>query len=213
MAKAIAGAGRRLYIRGFMAGLEGNISARLDDGTIMVTPSGLPKGDLRDDDMVVVDARGKHLEGQHAASSELPMHLLVYRRRPDVKACIHSHAPYSTSFAVAGMGLADDILPEGAMAVGPVPLAEYAPPGTTSVPRSLEPFIDLHEAFLLSNHGLLTIGGSLRQALLLHETVEHCARIVHLARQLGNVNRIPKEDCERLRRIRRDMATDRFSKG
>jgi L-fuculose-phosphate aldolase len=130
------------------------------------------------------------------------MHLFAYQRRPDCRACVHSHPPYSTAFAVAGIPLAEDILPEVVVFVGGIPLAEYAPPGTPAVPESLEPFIAEHNAFLLRNHGLLTIGRSMEEALHRHETVEHFARIVHLARQLGNVSRIPAADFARLQQLR-----------
>ena len=200
--KEIVDYGKRLYQRGLLAGSDGNISVRLDDDRIMVTPSGRPKGLLLPDDMVIVDINGKHLQGTRKASSEAKMHLFVYQNRPDIQSCVHSHAPYSTSFAVAGIALGEDILPEVVLFVGGVPLTDYAPPGTDEVPRSLEPHIESNNAFLLRNHGLLTIGRSLEEAYNRHETVEHCARIVHLARQLGNVDSIPSEDFKRLEKMR-----------
>ena len=197
--------GRLLYERGLIAGSEGNISVRLDNNRVLVTPSGLPKGTLQPDDLIVVDAEGRQIEGTRAASSELPMHLHIYRGRPDIHACVHSHAPHATSFAVAGIELPGDILPEVILFVGPICLTEYAPPGTDAVGTSLEPFLASGNAFLLRNHGLLTIGNSLKQAFHRHETVEQCARIVHLARQLGNVDSIPPSDKQRLERIRQRL--------
>ena len=211
--KTIADAGVRLYQRGFLAGTDGNLSVRLDDDRIMITPSGVPKGYLRPDDMVIVDVNGKHLQGQGQASSESAMHLFVYRSRSEVKACVHSHAPYSTAFAVAGISLGEDILPEVVVFVGNIPLTDYAQPGTEEVWKSIEPYIETSNAFLLRNHGLLTIGRSLEEACNRHEVVEHYARILFLARQLGNVDAIPSEDFARLETMRQklDKAWDKKS--
>lgn len=203
LANDIVEVGRVLYERGLIAGSEGNISVRLDNDRILVTPSGLCKGRLSSDDLVLVDFEGRQLEGTNAASSELPMHLHVYRKRPDVRSCVHSHAPYATAFAVAGTDLPFDALPEVALFLGRIPLTDYAPPGTESVGHSLDPFLDECNTFLLRNHGLLAIGTGLEEALLRHETVEQYARIVHLARQLGNVDTIPAEDLQRLEQMRR----------
>ena len=198
-------AGARLDTKGFIAGTDGNLSVRLDDDTILVTPSGLPKGSLKAEDLVRVDREGNQVEGSSNPSSEVAMHLFAYRSRPDCKACVHSHPPYSTAFAVAGIPLAEDILPEVVVFVGGIPLAEYAPPGTGAVPESLAPFIEENNAFLLRNHGLLTIGRSVDEALNRHETVEHFAKVVHLARQLGNISRIPAADFARLQELRKSL--------
>lgn len=205
MKSALADYGRRLYEQGMIAGTDGNLSVRLDDDRIMVTPSGLPKGRLAPEDMVIVDINGKHLQGNHKASTELAMHLLIYQRRSDVKACIHAHSPHATAFAVAGIQLEEDILPEVVVSVGRIPLTDYAGPGTDEVPKSIEPHVDTCNAFLLRNHGLLTIGGSLEEAYNRHEVVEHYARIVLLARHLGNIETIPSEDFKRLERMRQNM--------
>ncbi|MCK4372564.1 MAG: class II aldolase/adducin family protein [candidate division Zixibacteria bacterium] len=205
MKSALADYGRRLYEQGMIAGTDGNLSVRLDDDRIMITPSGLPKGRLAAEDMVIVDINGKHLQGNHKASTELAMHLLVYQRRDDVKACIHAHPPHATAFAVAGIQLEEDILPEVVVSVGRIPLTDYAGPGTDEVPRSIEPHVDTCNAFLLRNHGLLTIGGSLEEAYNRHEVVEHYARIVLLARHLGNIETIPSEDFKRLELMRLNM--------
>lgn len=200
--KSLVDTGTRLYERGMLAGTDGNLSVRLDDDRIMVTPSGLPKGFMKPDDQVIVDSRGKAIQGNHKPTSELAMHLAVYRERPEIRACVHSHAPYSTAFAVAGIPLGRDILPEVVIFVGDVPLTDYAPPGTDAVPKALEPHLANANAFLLRNHGLLTIGRSLDEAWQRHETVEHLARIIHLARLLGNVDSIPSEDFQRLEKMR-----------
>ncbi len=205
MKKDLAQFGERLYQRGLVAGTDGNLSARLSDGRIMITPSGLPKGFLSPEDMVVVDENGKILQGSRKPSSEMPMHLFVYRNRPDINSCIHSHAPYLTAFAIAGIQLAANILPEIVLSVGNIPLTAYAPPGTEEVAKSLEPHIEQNNAFALRNHGLLTIGHSLEEAYNRHETVEHYARIVYLARKLGELQNIPSDDFQRLEKMRRKL--------
>lgn len=197
--------GRRLDQKGFIAGADGNISARLPSGHILITPSGISKGRLVPHDLVEITSDGAHLEGSRHASSEKLMHLFVYRRRPDIMACVHSHPPYTTAFAVAGKPLTGDILPEVVIAVGELPLTEYAATGTEEVPQALEPFIDSHNAFLLRNHGLLTIGRTLDEAYNRHETVEHYARIVFLAHQLGGVNSLPHDELRRLEALRRKL--------
>ena len=207
----IADYGRRLYERGMLVGTEGNISVRLDEHRIVVTPAGFPKGRLSAEDMVVVDRDGKPVEGTNQPSSELLMHLFVYECRPEINACVHSHPPFATAFAVAGIPLAVDVLPEVVLFVGRIPITQYAQPGTAAVPKALEPYIVTCNAFVLRNHGLLTIGRDLEEAFHRHETVEHCARIVFLARQLGNVQAIPSQDIERLKVIRGNAEKSRGS--
>ncbi|MFH1372493.1 MAG: class II aldolase/adducin family protein [bacterium] len=208
--KAIAETGRQLYDRGLVAGTDGNISVRMDDDRIMITPAGLAKGRLAAEDMVIIDGNGKHLQGRLGASSELLMHLFLYRNRPDVAACIHSHPPYATAFAVAGVTISEDVLPEVVVSIGKIPLTDYAPPGTEAVPKSLEPHVETCNAFLLRNHGLVTVGRSLDEAFHRHELVEHYAQILFLASRLGDVERIPSQDFQRLEkmRCRLDETTD-----
>jgi L-fuculose-phosphate aldolase len=205
MKKELVQTGLRLYERGMVAGTDGNISVRLDGDRVMVTPSGSALGRLAPEDLLIVDLYGKPLQGKGRPTSELKMHLFVYQNRSDVFACVHSHAPYATAFSVAGIPLAEDILPEIVLFVGNIPLTEYAQPGTDAVPKAIEPHLEKSHAFLLRNHGLLTIGRSLEEAYNRHETVEHFARIVFAARQLGRLDTIPSEDFERLKKIRDRM--------
>ena len=213
MKKALVDTGQRLYARGYVSGTDGNFSVKLDDDRILITPAGVAKGQLAPDDLVIVDQNGKQLQGNRKPSSEMAMHLIVYKARPDIRACVHAHPPYATAFAVAGIHLAEDILPEVVVAVGGIPLTDYAPPGTDAVPKSIEPHLEANNAFLLRNHGLLTIGRSLDEAYHRHEVVEHYARIVFLARQLGNVASIPSEDFARLDKMRRALDAHWDDKG
>jgi L-fuculose-phosphate aldolase len=201
----IVSLGRKLAERQLIAGTDGNISVRLDSHRILITPAGAAKGDMVSDDLVTVDLEGRQLQGNNSPSSEMAMHLYVYRKRPDITACVHAHPPHATAFAVAGEPLPDGILPEVVLFVGPVPMTEYAPPGTEAVPDSLSPYVDHANAFLLRNHGLLTLGRTLEEAWHRHETIEHYARILILSRQVGRPRKIPAEDLERLSDMRRTL--------
>lgn len=205
-AEQLLAAGRRLAERRFVAGSDGNLSLRTADNKILITPSGAHKGELQEADLLTVDPAGTLLSGPGQPSSEMQMHLYAYDQRPDIRACVHSHPPYVTAHAVAGVALEPDILPEVVVFVGPIALTEFAPPGTPVVGESLKPFIADHNAFVLRNHGLLTIGRTMREALDRHETVEHFARISFLARQLGGVTRLPVEEMARLEKIRQTRA-------
>lgn len=190
--------GRRLYERGLIVAAEGNISARLADSNILVTPAGMCKGRMAPEDLVIVDPTGRSRQGERRASTEVRMHLGVLAARDDVHACVHAHPPYATAFAVAGIPLADCILPEVIGTIGAVPLAPYATPSTQQVADSLGPFIDRYDAFLLKNHGVLTIGPDLESAYRKMETVERFAQIVHLARSLGRVDTLSCAEVEAL---------------
>jgi L-fuculose-phosphate aldolase len=197
---------RRLYDRGLIAGPDGNVSVRLDDGSILVTPSAMSKIDVTIDDLVVVDSAGAHLDGKRAASSEVRMHLRIYQRRPDAHAVVHAHPPTATGFAVAGFSFVAPVLPEVILQMGTVPLVRYATPGTDALADNFEPYLADHEAFLMANHGAATIGATLDQAHQRMESLEHAARIMLAARTLGNVNELSTADVLALRPapLRRD---------
>lgn len=199
---AIVKVGIKLQKNRFIAGTDGNISVKLSDNEILITPSGFRKGELEPDELVIIDFEGNILEGNYRPSSEFLMHTYIYQNRPDISACVHSHPPYATSFAVAGVELPDNILPEVVLFVGHIPLTNYAPPGTDAVPNSLSDKVKNCDAFLLRNHGLLTIGTDLGVAYNRHETVEHYAKILTLAKNHGNVNQIPNDDFKRLISLR-----------
>ncbi len=205
VAKKIVFFGKRLYARGLIAGGDGNISARIGSDRIMITPSGVCKGFLSPDDLVIIDGQGRHLSGRNKASSESAMHLHIYQKRSDIAVCVHAHPPYATAFAVAGIPLSEKVLPEVVIFVGDIPLTDYAPPGTELVARSLDKYIADHNAFLLKNHGLVTVGRTFEEAYNRMETIEHFARILLLARQLGNVDYLDGEEIARLEKIRQQI--------
>jgi L-fuculose-phosphate aldolase len=206
---------RRLYERGLIAGPDGNVSIRLPDDLVLVTPAGLAKGELREDDLVTIDLDGRHVAGERSASSEVRMHLRIYRRRPDVRAVVHAHPPVATGFAVAGEDFMDPVLPEVILQMGGVPLLPYCTPGTDSLARAFDSHLPHHDAFLMANHGATTVGATLTAAHQRMESLEHAARIILSARQLGRVTALTAEQARRLDAVREEMrksaAADRAS--
>jgi L-fuculose-phosphate aldolase len=201
--KDIIEIGRRLYQKGYVASNDGNISIRIGATEILATTTGVSKGFLGPDDIISVDMRGKKIAGRGEPSSELKMHLLVYEKRPDVKAVVHAHPPVSTGFAVAGIPLAQCILPEVVVSLGAVPVAAYGTPSTYEVCDAIAHYVEKSEAFLLANHGVVTLGENAFQAYYRMETVEHFARILLTARLLGNVNVLSREQVEKLMEVRK----------
>lgn len=195
---------RRLYDRGLVAGPDGNVSVRRDDGTLLVTPTGLSKVDVTPDDLVVVSLEGRVREGSRAPSSELGMHLRIYQRRPDVGAVVHAHPPAATAFAVAGESFVAPVLPEVILQLGEVPLVPYATPGSDALADAFEPFLANHDGFLMANHGATTIAPSLATAHQRMESLEHAARILLAARALGRVNELSAVDVRSLRATREE---------
>jgi L-fuculose-phosphate aldolase len=201
----IVEAGKRLYKKGFVAANDGNVSARLDGGRILITPSGVCKGDMDPGMLVVVDGDGKVLSGRLKPSSEMKMHLAVYRIRDDVKAIVHAHPPKATAFAVAGLPLDKLTLPEVVFSLGSVAFSEYGTPSTKQVPEAVVRVIGDAGAVLLANHGALTVGAGVMDAYFRMETLEHFAAITLYARLLGGERELsPKEESE-LIRIRREV--------
>jgi L-fuculose-phosphate aldolase len=190
---------RLLYRLGFMPGASGNLSVRLDDRRLLVTPTGVSKFLLRSADMVIVDLQGRQLDGYRKMTSEVSMHLAVYRHRDDVTAVIHSHPPIATAFACVGRGLDEMLCQEAVMTLGVVPLATYATTGTEDVAASLVPFIPDHDAILMANHGAVSYGRTLLEAFQKMEIVEHLAQIALVAHQLGAPRVLKHEQVKQLR--------------
>jgi L-fuculose-phosphate aldolase len=197
--------GRRLWERGFVASNDGNLSARLPDGRILVTPTGVSKGFIDQRDLVVVDARGTRLSGALKPTTELRMHLFAYERRPDVGAVVHAHPPKATGFSAAGVPLAQCLLPEVILSLGDVPTAPYATPSTEEVARSIEQFIGGYSAMLLRRHGVLTLGADIDEAYFRMETVEHVAEISLVAKSLGGALPLSSEEVRKLLRVREKL--------
>lgn len=194
--------GQMLHARGYVAATEGNLSVRLASDRIMITPTGFSKGMLQPEDMVVVDLEGHKLEGETNPSSEIAMHLTIYRMRPEVGSVVHAHPCTATGFASAGLALDQPLCSELVVTLGSVPLAPYATTGTAELSDALKPFIPDHNAILMANHGVVTFGADLPQAYLRMEAVEHYAKIALTARQLGCVTPLASQEIERLTALR-----------
>lgn len=192
---------KRLYQKGFVVANEGNVSAKLNQ-RVIVTPTMKCKGFLTVKDLVTVDFMGRKIGGELEPTSELLLHLLVYKKRPDAAAVIHAHPPYSTALAVAGLELPENVLPEVFLSLGRIPLAAYGTPSTQELPDSIEDLIVEHDAILLKNHGVLAVGKELEKTYFKLERVEHFARIFSIANSLGRVGKIPGEQMDKLQRIK-----------
>lgn len=188
---AIVGVCQRLYRAGLIAGQDGNVSVRLDGGRVLVTPSGMSKVDLVAADLVVLALDGTRVRGRRDPSSEVAVHLEIYRGRPDVAAVVHAHPPTATGFAVAGETFPRHVLPELDYTVGPVALVPYERPGTEALARRFRPYLAGHDAWLMANHGAVTAGPSLRVAHQRMESLEHAARILLAAKAVGRIVPFP----------------------
>lgn len=194
--------GRRIYMNGFVAANDGNISVKVADNEFYCTPTGVSKGFMTPDMIIKVDGEGNKLEGKLNPSSEIKMHLKVYKERPDVMSVVHAHPPIATSFAVANIPLDDYILPEAILFLGPVPICDYGTPSTMEIPESLAPYIQTNDAFLLKNHGALTVGNSLTKAYYNMESLEYYAKITLITRLIGKKEEIPANKLEELVALR-----------
>ncbi len=194
--------GRRMYERGYVASNDGNISVRLSDNRLLVTMTGVSKGFLTPDQLIVIDYDGNVVSGRYKPSSEIKMHLMVYQERPDVNGVAHAHPPTATGFSVAGIPLTECLLPEVIVALGSVPIVEYGLPGTMELVEPIRKFVHDYDAYLLENHGALTIGPDVINAYHKMETMEHFANIALTARLLGNVNSLGREDVNNLLGLR-----------
>ncbi len=190
--------GRMLHDRGFVAAMDGNLSVRLDDDRILVTPTCVSKGAMRPADMVVVDVEGKHVSGRRNVTSEIGMHLLIYRLRKDIRAIVHAHPPTATGFAAAGLALNEPLVCEVVIGLGGIPLARYGTPGTSELAQTLEPYVSSYDAILMSNHGVVSYGDTLEHAYMKMETVEHFAQIALVTHLLGRRQPLKEVEVEKL---------------
>src|SRR4051795_10044777 len=194
--------GRRMYARGYTASNDGNISVRLDAGRLLMTPASVCKGFMTPQMMCVTDLGGKKLDGDRNPSSEMQMHLEVYRQRPDVQAVVHAHPPTATGFAVAGIALDRAVLAEVVTTLGSIPIAEYATPSTSELPEAVRKYVKAHDGMLLANHGALTLGSDVFAAYYKMETIEHFANISFVARMLGGERLLSRDEVIRLQGLR-----------
>src|SRR6187549_900166 len=199
--KLICEVGNLLYDRSYVVSSDGNVSIRLDENTVLATPTMTCKGRMTEDRLALTDMEGKPLTDKRA-SSELAMHLLIYKMRPDVKAVCHAHPPHGTAFAVAGLAIDKPILSEVILTLGCVPLTEYGTPSTNELTEAMKPLVKQHNALLMANHGAVAYGADLWQAFDRLETLEHTAKIAILSRLLGGSKNLPPDAIEKLMNVR-----------
>jgi L-fuculose-phosphate aldolase len=190
--------GRWIHDRGFVAATDGNISVRLGSDRILTTPTCMSKGMMTPEDLVVTDLDGNCVGGSRKASSEMAMHLLIYRLRPDVNAVCHAHPPMATGFAAAGIALDKPLVCELVIGLGRVPLARYGTPGTPELSNAIAPYVPEHDAILMANHGVVTYGPDLLTAFLRMETTEHFAHVALVTELLGTQNLLSSTDVQKL---------------
>ncbi len=199
--KQIVEIGKLLYDRNYVVAFDGNVSVRLDEGRVLATPTMTSKGRMTEDCLAITDMDGKALNDKKA-SSELAMHLLIYKMRPDINAVCHAHPPHGTAFAVAGLAIDKPILSEVILTLGCVPLTDYGTPSTDELTEAMKPFVGLHNALLMANHGAVAYGRHLWEAYDRLETLEHTAKIAILAKALGGANDLPADAINKLIEIR-----------
>lgn len=200
--REIVQVGRWLYERGYVAGYDGNISVRLDNHRVLSTPTTICKGMMAADDLVIVDYEGKKISGRRNVTSELAMHLLIYKRRRDAQAVVHAHPPTATGYAAAGMALNKALISEVVLNFGCIPLAAYGTPGTPELSEALLPLVGSYDAILMANHGVVTYGPDLMRAFFKMETVEHFAKISLVTELLGRQVLLSDAEVDKLLNLR-----------
>jgi L-fuculose-phosphate aldolase len=192
---------KRTYDKGLVAATDGNISHRLYEDAMLVTPTGSCLGDIDERDIVRVSLIGRVFGGSNQPTSELALHATVYRLRPDVNAAVHAHPPYANAFSFAGLSLETNMIPEVVLTLGNIPTTPYATPASEEGARVIEPFIGSHDAILLQRHGSLTVGATLPDAYYKLEKVEHAALINFAVRQLGSPVHLTPDELRRLAEV------------
>ena len=194
----IADFSRMCYQKNYLAATDGNLSVRLLDGNVLCTPTRINKGFVQPQDSVVVDMDGNLVRGDRKASSEIEMHTLIYRLRPDVNAVVHCHPQAATAYAAAGVPLNKALISEVILALGCIPITDYGTPGTAELTDELTPFVEHYDALLMANHGVVTYGEDLMDAYNRMDTVEHFAKISIYTQILGKEQLLSSEDVEKL---------------
>lgn len=203
--KELVEACHKVYEKGFVAAYDGNLSARVDDQRILITPSGKCKGEVEENDLFEIDCSGNLLNGEGKISTEVKIHLTAYRYRKDISSVIHCHPVYATAFSAIGEGLTRPIFPEVILSLGKVPLCKYGTPSTDELPNSMLPYIGYVWALLLENHGAVTFGKTVKGAYYRMEKLEHAAHTIYIARTLGREKSLPINKVKELYSISEEV--------
>lgn len=201
--------GRRMYEKGYVAANDGNISVRIGKGRFLCTPTGVSKGSLRPTDIAVVDDNGKQLSGDKPRTSEIKLHLEIYHELPAINAVCHAHPPHATAFAVAGVDLPSNILPEVEIFIGQVPLANYDTPGTKDFAETILPHLrNKANTILLANHGAVACDSDLEHAYFHLETLDMYCQILLLSKEIGQIRQIPQPKVRELLEFKKRLGID-----
>ena len=205
--KQICEIGQRIYNKGMVAANDGNISVKISENEFLCTPTGVSKGFMTPEFICKVDRNGKVIQANKGfkPSSEIKMHMRVYKERPDVNSVVHAHPMYATSFAIAGIPLTEPIMPEAVIALGCVPIAEYGTPSTEEIPDAVAKYVQHYDAVLLENHGALSYSDSLINAYYKMESLEFYAQLLYQSRLLGGPKRLSDAQVQRLYELRRQF--------
>lgn len=202
--------GRLCYQKGYLVGYAGNLSIRMADGTILITPSGLHKGSLQPEQLIIINLDGQRVDEPNEtnrhfhSSSETPMHIEAYKQRPDINAIIHTHAPYAVTMSIGRQSIPHDLIPETFFLLGRIPVTPYAMPSSTEDADAVRDVIRDHDTLVLERHGTLAVGDNLMQAFMRTETVESAAKIAYKLVALGGSTPIPTHEMQKLQQLRRD---------
>ncbi len=196
---ALCRIGELCYQKGYIVGADGNLSARLGDGTILITPAGAMKGFLQPHHIAHVDMDGKVVDGGPKASSEVGIHLVSYKERPEMRAVVHTHPPHAVALTIAGIDMQLPVIPEIIVTIGGVPTAPYGTPGTDELPESIRDIVRCSDTLIMKNHGAVCLGANLMDAFKKLDMVEHTAKILWLAHAVrGGIEPLPPEAVEKL---------------
>jgi len=196
--QALCEIGKLCYARNYIVGADGNLSARLADGTILITPAGAMKGFLEPTHLAHIDTDGKTVDGGPGASTERGIHIVAYEERPEMKAVVHAHPPHAVAMTIAGIDLQAPIIPEIVVTIGGIPTAPFATPGTDELGDSIREILRCSDTVLMTHHGSVTLGTNLLDAYKKLDMIEHTARILWLAHAVGHVKPL---DPERVRKL------------
>lgn len=202
---AVCQVARMAYERGFITNVDGNFSVRLGNDGILITPAGLPKAFLQPEQVAHIDLTGKVLTGDARPSTEVSMHVVAYRERPEMRAICHAHPKHAVAFTLAGLSLDLCVIPEVVVTIGSIPTAPYGTPGTQELPESIRDVIRCSDVVMLERHGALTMGTTFMDAFRKLEVIEHTAEILYYARTLGGVKELSPEQVQKLLDTRKQL--------
>ena len=206
--KGICEIGRLAYSKGLIVGADGNISARLTDGTVLITPAGAMKGFLEPRQIAHIDMQGEIVDEGPGASTEKGIHLVSYEQRSDMKAIVHAHPPHAVAMTIAGIDLQTPYIPEIVVTIGGIPTADFGTPGTPELAESIRDIVKCSDTVIMKNHGSVTLGTNLLDAFKKLDMIEHTARILWLAHCVGHARPLEPGQVQKLLDTRKELGVE-----